>query len=83
MYKACVFVLSTSSMGLLFGSFIKPVSLMNTNGVVLLFGFVACNFLHISTTIFIESRPDHAFGLKRTLVSLLGARVAIMAEWLM
>ncbi|MCP4456743.1 MAG: ZIP family metal transporter [Cytophagales bacterium] len=73
----------SSPLGLLFGSYLEPLGLMNTNGVVLLFGFVAGNFLHISTTIFIESSPDHSFGWKRTLVSLLGAGVAIVAEWLM
>lgn len=73
----------SSPLGLLFGSYIEPLGLMSTHGVVLLFGFVAGNFLHISTTIFIESSPDHSFGLKRTLVSLLGAGVAILVEWIM
>lgn len=71
----------SSPIGLLFGSYIEPLGWMTTDGIILLFGFVAGNFLHISTTIFIESSPDHSFGLKRTLVSLLGAGVAIFTEW--
>jgi len=78
-----LFFALSSPLGLLFGSYLEPLGLMNTGGVVLLFGFVAGNFLHISTTIFIESSPDHTFGWKRTLVSLLGAGVAILAEWVM
>ena len=75
-----LFALS-SPLGLLFGSYIEPIGMLSTDGIILLFGFVAGNFLHISTTIFIESSPDHSFGWKRTLVSLLGAGVAIVAEW--
>ena len=75
-----IFALS-SPLGLLFGSYIEPAGLLNTDGIILLFGFVGGNFLHISTTIFIESSPDHSFGWKRTLVSLLGAGVAIVAEF--
>jgi zinc transporter ZupT len=78
-----LFFALASPIGLLFGSFIEPSGLMNPSGVILLFGFVAGNFLHISTTIFIESSPDHSFGWRRTLVSLLGAGVAILAEWMM
>ncbi len=73
----------SSPVGLVFGSFMELLGLLNTSGMVLLFGFVAGNFLHISTTIFIESSPNHAFGWKKMLVSLIGAGVAIVAEFIM
>lgn len=73
----------SSPLGLLFGSYIEQLGTMSASGVVLFFGFVAGNFLHISTTILIESSPDHTLSVQQTLVSLLGAGVAIVAEYIM
>jgi len=47
---------------------------------IILFALVSGNFLHISTTIFFESSPDHSFNFKKLFISLLGAMVAVLAE---
>ena len=79
---ALLFLFAISSpVGLFFGSIMEPMGYLDTNGIVLLFGFVAGNFLHISTTIFIESSPDHTLGWKKSMLSLSGAAVAIIAEY--
>ena len=74
-----IFALS-SPLGLVSGHYIIPSGLMNESGLLMLFAFVGGNFLHISTTIFIESSPDHNWSLKRLLVSIGGAAVAVLAE---
>ncbi|REE05926.1 ZIP family metal transporter [Marinoscillum furvescens] len=53
---------------------------MSSDQLVILFAFVSGSFLHISTTIFVETSPNHHFGLKKFLVSVLGAGLAIVAE---
>ena len=72
-----------SPVGLIFGSYIESTGIMNTQGMILLFAFVAGNFLHISTTIFIESSPaEHSWNTKRLMISIGGAAVAVLAELL-
>lgn len=62
---------------------ILSTSLVLSEGTVLtLFAIVCGSFLHISTTIFVETSPEHSFGLNKTLVSLLGAGLAIVAEYM-
>ncbi|MEQ9300336.1 MAG: ZIP family metal transporter [Cyclobacteriaceae bacterium] len=65
-----------SPAGLISGDFIP----LSENGVILLFAFVSGNFLHISTTIFIESSPEHSWSLPKVVISVLGALFAIAAE---
>lgn len=48
---------------------------------LILFALVSGNFLHISTTIFFESSPDHSFNFKKLFISLLGALIAVLAEF--
>lgn len=43
---------------------------------------VAGSFLHISTTIFFENSPEHNFNLHKMLVSLGGALLGAMTEFL-
>ncbi|MFY0651260.1 MAG: ZIP family metal transporter [Cyclobacteriaceae bacterium] len=69
-----------SPFGLVAGNYILPSGLMEAESILLLFAFVGGNFLHISTTIFIESSPEHNWNLKRLLVSIAGAAVAVLAE---
>ncbi len=58
-------------------------SLVFSEGTMLtLFAIVCGSFLHISTTIFVETSPEHSFGLNKTIVSLVGAGLAIAAEYL-
>ena len=69
-----------SPIGLIGGHYIIPSGLLDEKGLLLLFAFVGGNFLHISTTIFIESSPEHNWSFKRLLVSAAGALVAVLAE---
>lgn len=72
-----------SPLGLIFGSYLEPLGIMSSSNITLLFAFVAGNFLHISTTIFIESsNSEHSWNTKRLLISIVGALVAVLAELL-
>lgn len=51
--------------------------------LLILFAFVSGGFLHISTTIFVETSPNHRFGIQKLLVSLLGAAIAVSTEYLL
>lgn len=68
-----------SPLGLVLGEFLA----FSEEGVLVLFAIVCGSFLHISTTIFVEASPDHHFGLNKILISLLGATLAILAEYFM
>ncbi|WP_258102521.1 ZIP family metal transporter [Marinoscillum sp. MHG1-6] len=68
-----------SPIGLLLSSSILELS---HDHMLILFAIVSGSFLHISTTIFVESSPDHHFGSRKILVSALGAGVAIASEYL-
>lgn len=68
---------AASPIGLLMSDWLLNIS---GEGLIVLFAFVSGSFLHISTTIFVESSPDHHFGWKKFLISLLGAAVAIATE---
>jgi zinc transporter ZupT len=70
-----------SPFGILIGQNISGLSFLNTSAVLMLFAFVAGNFLHISTTIFIESRPEHHWNTKKLIISLFGASMAVLAEF--
>lgn len=55
---------------------------LGDDSLLFLFALVSGSFLHISTTIFVEASPNHHFGWSKLLVSLLGAVVAILSEYL-
>ncbi len=69
-----------SPLGLFLSDFILEIS---SDNLMFLFAFVSGSFLHISTTIFVEASPNHHFGLNKFLISLLGAGVAIITEYLL
>ena len=46
----------------------------------ILFAFVSGAFLHISTTIFVESSPGHRFRFNKIAISILAALLAIFTE---
>ena len=46
----------------------------------LLFAFVSGAFLHISTTIFVESSPKHLFRINKIAISIIAALLAILTE---
>ncbi|MEM9325742.1 MAG: zinc permease [Bacteroidota bacterium] len=66
-----------SPMGILISNVFLSLS---QETLLILFGVVSGSFLHISTTIFVESSPNHRLGLKRTIVSVVAATLAIAVE---
>jgi zinc transporter ZupT len=67
----------SSPIGMVLSGFLVNVS---QESLTILFAIVCGSFLHISTTIFVESSPNHHFGLKKILVSLLAASIAIASQ---
>lgn len=49
----------------------------------ILFAIVSGNFLHISTTIFFESSPNHNLSFKKLIVAISAALIAVLAEFWM
>ncbi len=81
--KAILFLLLfaiASPIGLLLSDMASVAGLLSKEMIVLIFGVVSGNFLYISTTIFHETSPDHNFNAQKTIVSLLGVLVAVLAE---
>lgn len=69
-----------SPFGLVFSDLMDKYNLMGEEGFLILFAIVSGNFLHISTTIYFESSPDHSFHKKKIFISLVGAMLAIFIE---
>ncbi|MEO9870450.1 ZIP family metal transporter [Ekhidna sp.] len=67
-----------SPIGLLLSDFV----LLSEDAMLIVFAVVCGSFLHISTTIFVEASPEHHFGLNKILISLTGALLAILVEYL-
>jgi zinc and cadmium transporter len=83
-YTAMIMLLlfaCTSPAGLLLSNTFYSLQVIPGNVFVFLFALVAGNFLYISTTIFFETSPDHTFKANKLMVSLLGAAMAILAEF--
>lgn len=84
-WMAVVFLLIfalASPLGMVFSELIQG----NGEGLHLMsqwiYPLVAGSFLHISTTIFFENSPEHNFNLHKMLVSLTGAALAALIEFL-
>lgn len=73
----------SSPLGLLVSHFFNEFSLISEGSFTILYAIVSGNFLHISTTIFFESSPEHKFNAKKLGISVLGALIAILAEYMM
>ncbi len=71
-----------SPLGLIFSEMLSASEILSGEGFLILFAIVSGNFLHISTTIYFESSPDHSFHRKKIVISLIGAMLAIMIEFL-
>lgn len=69
-----------SPLGLLWS---RQIFEMSPDHLLGLFALVSGSFLHISTTIFVESSPNHHFGWTKLAVSLAGASLAIITEFLL
>lgn len=71
-----------SPFGLFFSEVLNTYQLVSEEGFLIIFAIVSGNFLHISTTIYFESSPEHTFHKKKIVVSLFGAALAILVEFL-
>lgn len=69
-----------SPLGLLVSDSLVHEEIISPFVYVILFAIVSGSFLKISTTIFFESNPEHKFGLKKIIVSCLGAAIALLAD---
>ncbi|MDC1517281.1 ZIP family metal transporter [Cyclobacteriaceae bacterium] len=74
-------------MVLIIFSLASPIGAMANNYLTfsqeqlsILFAFVSGAFLHISTTIFVESSPGHRFRFNKIAISILAALLAIFTE---
>lgn len=72
-----------SPLGMLSSSYLFESKLLQKDAIGMLYGLVAGGFLHISTTIFIESSPHHTFQWRKLLVIFFAAALAILSEFLL
>jgi hypothetical protein len=63
------------------GMFLSHAVTFSFDFLLVLFALVCGSFLHISTTIFVESSPEHRFGFLKLITSVAGAGVAVLAEF--
>lgn len=71
-----------SPLGAMVSAGFHDISLITDDLFLIIYALVCGNFLHISTTIFFESSPEHRFHFKKLLVSLAGALLAVLAEFI-
>lgn len=72
-----------SPLGMLLSNWMYESKVLGGESLNIFYGIVAGGFLHISTTIFFESSPDHRFYLNKVLVSMLAFGLAILLEMLL
>ena len=82
MGKRAIYLLILFSIASPIGLLISDYVLVSEESILIMFAIVCGSFLHISTTIFVEASPNHHFGLNKILISLSGALLAILAEYL-
>ena len=69
-------------LGMLGGKYLSAAAWVKLDWLTILFALVTGNFLHISTTIFMESSPGHRLDLTKMLVILAGTALALVTEFL-
>jgi len=68
--------------GIFLGEFLAQVDWVQSSWLTILFALVTGNFLHISTTIFLESSPGHKLNWAKLLVIFAGTALALVTEFL-
>jgi len=68
--------------GMLIGEYLATANWMESSWLTILFALVTGNFLHISTTIFMESSPGHRLNWSKLLVIFAGTALALATEFL-
>jgi len=71
-----------SPLGLVLSDFLNESQLLGREAFLMIFAVVSGNFLHISTTIYFETSPEHHYNRRKIAVSLLAAMIAIVIEFL-
>ena len=79
--KKSIYLLILFSISSPLGLVLSDYILLTEDSLLILFAIVCGSFLHISTTIFVEASPDHHFGFNKIMISVLGALLAIVAEY--
>jgi len=69
--------------GLVLSTYLARHEIITATGLLYLYALVSGNFLHISTTIVVESSPEHHFNAKKMAAVILGALCAIGAEFIL
>jgi len=69
-----------SPAGLMVSEYLSHSELISGNYLEIFFAIVAGSFLQISTTIFIESDPQHKLNWQRFGIAVLGAGMAVVAQ---
>ncbi|MCL6258523.1 ZIP family metal transporter [Aquiflexum sp. TKW24L] len=72
-----------SPMGMVLSNYMYESNILGREGLNVFYGMVAGGFLHISTTIFFESSPDHRFYFNKVLISILAFGLAVLLEMLL
>jgi zinc and cadmium transporter len=76
-----IFIFSLATpIGILLTNYLNVQQVVSLQFTQFLLGIVAGNFLHISTTIFFETSPQHQFNGLRLFFILLGVALAILSE---
>jgi zinc transporter ZupT len=79
-----LFIFSVSApIGLLLSTYLSETGILSAQAMHYLYALVCGNFLHISTTIVFETSPHHTFNIKKMLVAVIGAILAIVVEFAM
>ena len=69
-------------LGIFIGEYLTNLDWVQASWMTILFALVTGNFLHISTTIFLESSPGHKLDATKLLVIFLGSALALATEFL-
>lgn len=69
-----------SPVGLIVSEYLSTQEIVHGHYLEIFFAIVAGSFLQISTTIFIETDPNHRLDWQKFGVSVLGAGMAVIAQ---
>ena len=72
-----------SPIGLLLSDYLIVADILSGELFLILFAIVSGNFLHISTTIFFETDPEHNLSVQKLVISIFGAMIAVLAEFVL
>ncbi|QSE98478.1 ZIP family metal transporter [Fulvivirga lutea] len=70
-----------SPIGMVVGDYYVENNALADETFTILFAIVSGNFLHISTTIVFETSSDHHFNARKLAVAVIGALIAVGAEY--